>query len=175
MLLALWIEKKCAKDEILEMYLKTCSYSHQVIGIHSASQHIFNKSLDLCTLAELAFLIALLGTPFLKPDVQTPTLKALCRQNYILFRLYFKKAISPQEYIQAKEENIPIFSSYKNDFQLNHFSQFSSRNYFRPIQLFEKLKVCFVDNLSALFEPISIKSFSRFGGSCSLFPDAQYS
>lgn len=62
-LLALWLEQKHTKDQILEMYLNRVYFGSGAYGVEAASQRYFNKSARDVTLAEAALLAGLLKAP----------------------------------------------------------------------------------------------------------------
>ncbi|WP_173932562.1 transglycosylase domain-containing protein [Chelativorans sp. Marseille-P2723] len=62
-LLALWLEHKYNKDQILEMYLNRVYFGSGAYGVEAASQRYFHKSAHDVTLAEAALLAGLLKAP----------------------------------------------------------------------------------------------------------------
>src|SRR5690606_293871 len=62
-LLALWLEHKYAKDQILEMYLNRVYFGGGAYGVEAAARRYFNKSAHDVTLAEAALLAGLLKAP----------------------------------------------------------------------------------------------------------------
>ncbi|HWC92232.1 MAG TPA: PBP1A family penicillin-binding protein, partial [Pseudolabrys sp.] len=63
MLLALWLERKFSKTEILELYLNRVYFGAGSYGIEQASQRYFGKSARNITLAEAALLAGLVKSP----------------------------------------------------------------------------------------------------------------
>ncbi len=63
MYLAIKIEKKLSKKEILELYLNIAEFGHGIYGIKSASLFYFNKNPGFLTLSESAYLAQLLPSP----------------------------------------------------------------------------------------------------------------
>jgi penicillin-binding protein 1A len=61
--LALWIEHKYSKNEILELYLNRVYFGAGAYGIESAAQRYFNKSARQITVAEAAVLAGLVRSP----------------------------------------------------------------------------------------------------------------
>jgi penicillin-binding protein 1A len=61
--LALWLERKFKKDEILELYLNRVYFGAGAYGIEAASQRYFGKSARQVTLAESALLAGLVKSP----------------------------------------------------------------------------------------------------------------
>ncbi len=62
-LLALWLEHKHTKDQILEMYLNRVYFGSGAYGVEAASRRYFGKSARDVTLAEAALLAGLLKAP----------------------------------------------------------------------------------------------------------------
>ncbi len=62
-ILALWIEHKFSKDEILQLYLNRVYFGAGAYGIEAASKAYFDKSARQLTLAEAASMAALLKAP----------------------------------------------------------------------------------------------------------------
>lgn len=57
-ILALWFEKICSKEEILEIYLSSVRFEYQTYGIVEARKHFFQRTSDLSvSKAEAFFLI----------------------------------------------------------------------------------------------------------------------
>ena len=63
MRLAISVEKKYTKDEILTGYLNTVLFGRTIYGIESASQYFYGKSNTDLTLAEAASLVAIVNSP----------------------------------------------------------------------------------------------------------------
>ena len=57
--LAIQLEKKFSKEEILEFYLNNINYGNGAYGIETASKTYFNKPSSELTLSEVAFLTAI--------------------------------------------------------------------------------------------------------------------
>jgi penicillin-binding protein 1A len=62
-LLALWLEQKHTKDQILEMYLNRVYFGSGAYGVEAASRRYFGKSAREVTLPEAALLAGLLKAP----------------------------------------------------------------------------------------------------------------
>jgi penicillin-binding protein 1A len=61
--LALWIEHKFSKDQILELYLNRVYFGAGAYGIEAAAQRYFGKSARRMTLAEAAMLAGIVKSP----------------------------------------------------------------------------------------------------------------
>ena len=57
------LERKYTKDEILEKYLNTIYFGHNLYGIESASNYYFDKSAKDLDIAESAFLAGIIKAP----------------------------------------------------------------------------------------------------------------
>ena len=62
-MLALWLERKFTKTQILELYINRVYFGSGAYGIEQASQHYFGKSARNITLAEAALLAAVVKSP----------------------------------------------------------------------------------------------------------------
>ena len=61
--LALWLERKFKKDEILELYLNRIYFGSGAYGVEAASQRYFGKPAKQITLAESAILAGVVKSP----------------------------------------------------------------------------------------------------------------
>lgn len=61
--LAIEVEKKYSKDQILEIYLNQIYWGKSAYGVERASKRYFNKKASELNVAESAYLIALLSSP----------------------------------------------------------------------------------------------------------------
>ena len=62
-MLALWLERKFSKTQILELYLNRVYFGAGAYGIEQAAQRYFGKSARKITLAEAALLAGLVKSP----------------------------------------------------------------------------------------------------------------
>ncbi|WP_439371984.1 transglycosylase domain-containing protein [Bradyrhizobium sp. PMVTL-01] len=61
--LAIWLERKHSKDEILELYLNRVYFGSGAYGVEAAAQKYFGKSARSVTVAEAAMLAGLVKSP----------------------------------------------------------------------------------------------------------------
>jgi penicillin-binding protein 1A len=61
--LALWLERKHSKDELLELYLNRVYFGSGAYGVEAAAQRYFGKSAKQITLTEAAMLAGLVKSP----------------------------------------------------------------------------------------------------------------
>jgi penicillin-binding protein 1A len=62
-ILALWLERKYSKDQILELYMNRVYFGSGAYGVEAASQRYFGKSARAVTVAEAAMLGGLVQAP----------------------------------------------------------------------------------------------------------------
>lgn len=62
-MLAVWLEVRLSKDEILERYLSSAYFGEGCFGARAAARHFFNKPVGELDLWESALLVALLRSP----------------------------------------------------------------------------------------------------------------
>lgn len=98
--LAVWLEGKFTKEQILETYLNIIymgqDQSLQVRGFGAASQFYFNKELTQLNLPECALLAAILNSPGTY-DPRTKPEKALQRRNLVIAKMAEHKLILDSE------------------------------------------------------------------------------
>jgi penicillin-binding protein 1A len=70
--LALWLENRYSKEEILQLYLNRTYFGAGAIGIEKASKKFFGKSARDITLSEAAILAAVLNAPSALNPVKHP-------------------------------------------------------------------------------------------------------
>jgi penicillin-binding protein 1A len=106
-ILAIIIERKFSKKEILEKYLNQINFGNGVYGIETASQYYFGKNSKDLTLAETAFLAAIPRSPtYYNP--YTNFNNTIKRQKKILDLLLKNKVITKEEYEKALKEKIVL-------------------------------------------------------------------
>ena len=62
-ILALWLERKYSKDQILELYLNRVYFGSGAYGVEAAAQKYFGKSAKMVNLSEAAVLAGLMKSP----------------------------------------------------------------------------------------------------------------
>ena len=128
--LALEMEERYTKDEILIMYLNTINYGDGCYGIEAAAQNYFQVSAKDLTLAQAAALVGIPQSPTaLNPKENPEACKT--RRNHVLERMYTAGDITELEYDAAVAEDLvlnpapdepaqgiyayPYFTSYVRD------------------------------------------------------------
>jgi 1A family penicillin-binding protein len=120
-ILAIAIDSRFSKDDILKLYLNEVPYGRNAYGVEAASQTYFGKSAKDISLAESAYLAAIVQAPtFYSP--LGPNRQALDdRKNYVLSLMKDQGYISEEDQLKAKDEKV-IFASLSNGISAPHFS-----------------------------------------------------
>ena len=128
--LALDLEKKYSKNEILNMYLNTINYGDGCYGIEAAAKNYFSVSAADLTLAQAAALAGIPQSPTRFNPKENPQ-GCLERRNLVLGRMLTAGDITQAEYDEATAEELgldvapdeplqgiyayPYFTSYVRD------------------------------------------------------------
>jgi penicillin-binding protein 1A len=107
MLLAIQIEKKYTKDQILTFYCNKIFLGGSVYGVEAAARYYFGKTVKEINLAEAVLIACIIPNPnglyaiFKRPG------NTLKRRNYILLKMLLLNAINKNEYQQALAVKLP--------------------------------------------------------------------
>lgn len=103
-LIAVEVERRLEKDEILAKYLNTVYFGNNAYGAAAAAETYFNKSVEDLSLAESATLIGLLWSP---SNLGTDAESARQQRNLVLRQMAGAGYISQQDRIDAMGEQMP--------------------------------------------------------------------
>lgn len=106
--LALWLELRLSKDEILELYLNRVYFGSGAYGIEAASQRYFDKSAREMSLAEAAIIAGLLKAPSRYSPSTNPQ-AALARAKVVLDKMIEVGFISPADRNKAVAEKVVFY------------------------------------------------------------------
>ncbi|CAN5533229.1 hypothetical protein BH09ACT4_BH09ACT4_16320 [soil metagenome] len=111
MKLAIGLEKRYSKDEILQAYLNIAGFGGNTYGVQAASLQYFSKNASDLTLAESASLIAIVQYPTQR-DLQSPDHYTAnqARRDVILNSMYAEGYITKAERDEAL--NTPVDASF---------------------------------------------------------------
>lgn len=138
------LERKYAKDQILEMYLNTIYFGHNCYGLQKAANYYFDKPAEELDLEQSATVVGLLispnnYSPFKKPEA------CLKRRNIVLKNMLDCKFINKNEYEEAAKKPLSAVqsnSSLKNsDYLHSVFEELEDLNIIDPEHLSE-IKIC---------------------------------
>lgn len=119
-ILAYQIEKKFAKDQILQMYFNEIPYGSTAYGIESAAQMYFGKTTKDLTMAEAAILASLPQQPSYFSPYGSHANELYQRQYYCLDQMAKLGYISKEQAEQAKNETIK-FKPKIDNIEAPHF------------------------------------------------------
>src|SRR5205823_4920289 len=103
--LALEIERRFSKNEILTLYLNQIFYGHEAYGIEAASQTYFAKPAKNLDIAEAAMLAGIPNAPSeFDPLNPVTTANAKTRQKLVLSGMLRDRYITNPEYAAALKE-----------------------------------------------------------------------
>lgn len=102
MIVAIYLEYRYSKEEILTMYLNTVPFGGVTYGIQAASRYYFGKDVQELTLPEAALLIGLLKGPSYYSPYKYPE-RAIARRNTVIDLMQEAGFIQAAEAIRSKK------------------------------------------------------------------------
>ncbi len=112
--LALLVETRYSKDQILELYLNNVSYGGTAWGIESAAQKFYGKNVQDLNLAESALLAGVISAPSTYSPITHDIQIAKSRQKYVLDRMVILGSISREDADAAYAQELGI--KIQNDY-----------------------------------------------------------
>lgn len=106
-LLAIQIEKRYTKREILTLYCNQIHFGHGTNGVESAARLYFNKRAKELTLEEAALIAGIIQSPA-RQSPYVDTAAATRRRNYVLQRMADEHYITPQQAATANASPIVL-------------------------------------------------------------------
>ncbi|KKW41945.1 MAG: Penicillin-binding protein, 1A family [Candidatus Magasanikbacteria bacterium GW2011_GWA2_56_11] len=161
-ILALRLEQKYSKDEILKIYFNEIPYGSTNYGVEAAAQSYFGKHVSDLTLAEAA---ALAGLPQ-KPSVYLNDLEALeHRRNFVLQRMADESYVSQEEADKAKAEPLNLKRNTRAT-QAPHFVFYTEERLVEKYgeSMVEKGGLRVITTLDWDKQQIAEKAIQEFGG-----------
>lgn len=120
-ILAVKLEAKYTKDEILELYFNNSPYGGTLYGVEAASRAFFGKSAKDVTLAEAAYLAALPQSPTRYSPYGNHRDELDARKDYVLERMAKLGMISDEEKTVAQTEEVLFSPQSANSIIAPHF------------------------------------------------------
>lgn len=131
-LLAIRIEKKLSKQDILFLYLNQAYLGGGYYGVKMAAKGYYDKELSEMTSAESAMLAGLLVAPGKYSPYNSPKF-AVARQHYVLQRLRDTGKISEEEYQAAIREKIKFRLGDSGNFKAGYFTDWVRQQVFEKV------------------------------------------
>ena len=122
-ILALQIERRYTKNEILELYFNQIYLGSSTYGVEAACQTYFGKSVEDITLAQAALIAGLPKAPSVYSPLKNPEL-AKKRRHIVLQQMLAAKIITLQEYNSGKAEKIVQPPQKTKQTQAGHFIEY---------------------------------------------------
>ena len=107
MKLAIELEKKFTKDQILEGYLNIVFFNRSAYGIEAAAQHFYSVSASKLSLPQAAMLAGLVNSPSLYDPVTNPE-NALKRRNLVLDAMLEQRKITKKQHDAAAATGVGL-------------------------------------------------------------------
>ena len=107
MFIALELEKKYSKEQILEFYINNIYFANGYYGLEAASKGYFSKSCSELSLAQITFLCSIPNSPT-RYDPIVNYDNTVERKNRILEQMLSEGDITEEEYNQALSEKIEL-------------------------------------------------------------------
>ncbi|HEY7176829.1 MAG TPA: transglycosylase domain-containing protein, partial [Micromonosporaceae bacterium] len=111
MKLALELEQRMSKTQILEGYLNLAYFGHRAYGVYAAAHTYFSVAPADLTLDQAAMIAGLVQAPTTYDPASTNQTKALQRRNYVISRMQTLGYISSGEAAQAEQAPIQLHLS----------------------------------------------------------------
>ena len=124
-LLALELNRRYSKQDILEMYLNTIYYGSQTYGVEAAARSYFRSNAHDLTLAQASMLAGLPQAP----TAYNPVLHlavAKQRQRQVLEAMVAQRVVTRQQADAAFAEKLPVYPPYTR-YQAPHFVDYVLR------------------------------------------------
>lgn len=120
-ILALKLEQKLSKEQILALYLNESPYGGSMYGIQAASKQFFEKPASELTIAESAYLAALPKAPTYYSPYGNNRDELEERKNIVLREMRENNFISEAEYKDAKNAEVAFASRKPRAMKAPHF------------------------------------------------------
>lgn len=104
--LAIEIDRRYSKEDILEMYLNVSYFGEGAFGIQDAARTYFSKDASELTLAESALMAAILPAPSALSPISGNQERAFERQKTVLSLMQQQGYITEDERLAAEEEEV---------------------------------------------------------------------
>ncbi|MFO8048369.1 MAG: penicillin-binding protein 1A [Desulfosudaceae bacterium] len=119
-LLAVQLERRYTKTEILTLYLNQVYFGSGAYGVKSAAKIFFGKAPDDLTIAECALLAGMPKSPSRFSPLVNSSL-AVQRRNTVLRQMLNQDILTPEEYQAARKEPLQLAASGRNSTRAPYF------------------------------------------------------
>ena len=119
--LAIRLEQSYSKDQILETYLNNIPYGGTLYGVEAAAESYFGKTAKDISIAEAAYLAAMIQAPSYYSPYGARRNELLARKNVVLERMRTLGFIGDAEYTKNKDEQVSFAPAGQNSIIAPHF------------------------------------------------------
>lgn len=123
LVLAIELDQKFSKNEILNLYLNEIPYGQNAYGIEAAAKTYFGKSAKDISIAEAAYLAALPQAPTFYSPAGPNRDRLEARKNLVLTQMQEQGYITAEEEKKAKNEKV-TFNKIRDQILAPHFVLF---------------------------------------------------
>lgn len=120
-MLAIKMEQVYSKDQILETYLNNIPYGGTLYGIEAAAEAYYGKPAKDLSLAEAAYLAAMIQAPSYYSPYGSHQDELAARKNIVLARMRALGFIDEAAYTSARDERVSFSSASRNAILAPHF------------------------------------------------------
>lgn len=120
-ILAIKLEQKYTKDQILEFYFNVTPYGGTMYGAEVASKSFFGKSASDLSIAEAAYMAAIPQLPTYYSPYGNNRVALDERKDLVLSRMKALGFITNAEYVEAKNEKVIFSRQQSNSILAPHF------------------------------------------------------
>ncbi len=149
-IIAIQLERRYTKDEIIAMYFNTVDFVNHAVGVHSASQVYFNKKPKDLSVIEAAVLVGMLKAPSAYNPVRNPN-DSRSRRNVVMYQM--------------------VKNNYLTQNQFNDLSKKETVLHFTPISHTEGLAPYFRDVLAQDLKRYFKKNPKQDGSTYDIYKD----
>ncbi len=121
-ILAIDIERRFSKEEILYFYLNSVYFGEGAYGVQAAAQTYFGKDIRDCSLGEISLLVGLVRLPA-KYSPRTDLEKTLRRRALVLKAMYEMNFITKNEMEEALREPVNLAPKKLPVFKAPYFTE----------------------------------------------------
>jgi 1A family penicillin-binding protein len=120
-ILALKLERQFSKDQILQIYLNDAPFGGTIYGAEEAARAYFNIPARELTVAQSAYLAAMMPAPTYYSPFGSHKDKLDDRKNLVLKKMREYDYITEEEYEAAKTETVVFNNNVSNSIKAPHF------------------------------------------------------
>ena len=119
--LAVRLERHFSKEQILQIYLNDAPFGSTIYGVEEASSAFYSKHTAELTIAESAYLAAMLPAPSYYSPFGNHKDRLTNRKNLVLSKMFEYGRITEEEYTAAKNEEVAFNQAASNSIKAPHF------------------------------------------------------